>query len=208
MNNNAVDITLLLDRTGSMAQIVEHTIEGFNEFLSEQRQIPKNVRFTLVQFDSEDPQEIVCEAVPVEEAIPLDAITYIPRARTPLHDALGILIDRTGDRLSAIAEQERPGTVIFAILTDGLENASRQFTRERVFEMIRVQQEVYRWNFIYLGANQDALRESQRIGILYDPNVKNVSTYAFSSTGVRGAYDDMARSSRLYAEGRRRKPED
>ena len=116
-----------------MAQIMEDTIAGFNEFLAEQRQIPKDVRFTLVQFDSEDPQEVICEAVPVREAVGLDATTYIPRAQTPLLDALGMLIERTGERLSAIAEAERPGTVIFAILTDGLENASHRFTRERVF---------------------------------------------------------------------------
>ena len=186
-----------------MAQIVEDTIAGFNEFLAEQRQIPKDVRFTLVQFDSEDPQEVICEAVPVQEAVALDATTYIPRAQTPLLDALGTLIERTGERLSAIAAAERPGTVIFAILTDGLENASRRFTRERIFEMIRQQQEVYSWNFIYLGANQDALRESERIGILFDADAMNVASYAHSSSGVRSAYLDIARSVEHYSRGGR-----
>ena len=160
-------------------------------------------KFTLVQFDSQDPQEVVCEAVPIREVTELNENTFVPRASTPLFDALGLLIHRSGERLAAIPEPDRPGTVIFAILTDGLENASREFTRQRVFDLIREQQDVYKWNFIYLGANQDAFVESQRIGIRHDAEAMNVLSYQHSGAGVLRAYDSLSGSAAYYASGKR-----
>ncbi|WP_166820310.1 vWA domain-containing protein [Thalassoroseus pseudoceratinae] len=157
------DMTIVLDRSGSMGSVINETIEGYNRMLRRQRELPDRCRLTLIQFD--DRTESVYVAKDLKEAAELDFETYQPRGATALLDAIGTSIRLASTRLLAIPEDERPRHVVFVILTDGLENASSEFDRKLVFDMIRHQRRQNRWQFVFLGANQDAIAEARGIGI-------------------------------------------
>ncbi|HEY6045049.1 MAG TPA: vWA domain-containing protein [Pyrinomonadaceae bacterium] len=161
---DATHISVLLDRSGSMGLVKDETISGFNYFLKEQQAAGDNATFTLVQFDSES-TDVVHEARQIREVPALNQDTYLPRGSTPLLDALGQTILSTGKTLAGIPEPNRPDKVVFVVITDGEENASHQFTKARVKEMIDHQTAKYNWKFIYLGANQDAFAEAGGVGI-------------------------------------------
>jgi len=161
---DATHIAVLLDRSGSMAAVKDETISGFNYFLKEQKAAGDNASFTLVQFDSES-TDVLHEARPVRDVPDLNGDMYQPRGTTPLLDALGETINSTGRTLAAIPETNRPDKVVFVVITDGEENASHKFTKSQVKEMINHQTEKYNWQFIYLGANQDAFAEAGAVGI-------------------------------------------
>src|SRR5207244_2961837 len=124
---------------------------------------PGEMTVTLVQFNQEI--ELALDAQPIGEARPLDRRRYRPNGDTALLDAIGDSIDRTGARLRKLAERDRPSKVVVVILTDGLENASRAYSREHVFGMIQHQREKCSWEFVFLGANQDAIQEAANMGI-------------------------------------------
>ena len=149
---------------GINGAVKDETISGFNYFLKEQKAAGDNASFTLVQFDSES-TDVVHEARPVRDVPDLNGDTYQPRGSTPLLDALGETINSTGRTLAAIPETNRPDKVVFVVITDGEENASHKFTKSQVKEMIDHQTEKYNWQFIYLGANQDAFAEAGAVGI-------------------------------------------
>lgn len=176
---NYTDITILLDRSGSMVSIAPETIAGVNQFLDDQRQLTGDVTFSLIQFDHEYLR--ICEAVPLREFPGLDAGSFRPRGNTGLLDALGRGVFETGRRLDAMPEQERPSLVLFATFTDGCENASCTFDRPVVRNMVLHQREKYNWEFLYLGANQDALTEASTLGI----PAGNVLTYAATPRGAQ-----------------------
>jgi len=161
---DATHIAVLLDRSGSMGVVKDETISGFNYFLKQQKAAGDNATFTLVQFDSES-TDVVHEARPVRDVSDLNQDTYQPRGSTPLLDALGQTIISTGKTLAAMPEAKRPDKVVFVVITDGEENASHQFSKARVKEMIDHQTGKYNWKFIYLGANQDAFAEAGAVGI-------------------------------------------
>ena len=187
MKTNYTDITIILDRSGSMELIARETISGFNKFLSDQRRLSGEMTLTLVQFNQEI--ELVLDAQPIGEARSLDRSQYRPEGSTALLDAIGQSIDRTGARLRKMAEGDRPSKVVVVILTDGLENASRTYSTEQVLGMIRHQREKYGWEFVFLGANQDAIQEAAKIGIAPDAAL----TYAANGAGSKAAYAAMSR---------------
>jgi Mg-chelatase subunit ChlD len=186
---DATHIAVLLDRSGSMAAVKDETISGFNYFLKEQKAAGDNAAFTLVQFDSES-TDVVHEARPVRDVPDLNGETYQPRGSTPLLDALGQTIKSTGRTLAAIPETNRPDKVVFVVITDGEENASHQFTKSQVKEMINHQTEKYAWQFIYLGANQDAFAEAGAVGIAM-ANAANF-TPAHMATAFAGTAANVA----------------
>lgn len=157
------DMTIVLDRSGSMGSVINETIEGYNRMLRRQREIPGECRLTLIQFD--DRTESVYVAKNLADAAELNYENYQPRGATALLDAIGTSVRLASTRLLAIAPEERPKHVVFVILTDGLENASSEFDRKLVFDMIRHQRRQNRWQFMFLGANQDAIAEARGIGI-------------------------------------------
>ena len=163
MKTDYTDITLVVDRSGSMESMKEDAQGGINTFISEQATKPGECLVTLVQFDGE--YEPVWSGV---RAADCPRYELVPRGNTALLDAVGRTIDATGARLAALPEEERPGLVIFVITTDGMENASRTYTRERVREMIAHQQNVYKWQFTFLAASADAFDEGNQLG--FDEN--------------------------------------
>ena len=161
MNRDLSDLTVVLDRSGSMHVCQSDAEGGLNRFVEEQKKQPGEAVFTLVQFDTE--YEFVHRAVPIRN-VPHCAL--VPRGNTALLDAVGRAIVETGERLAKVPEAHRPGLVVVVILTDGQENASKEFSKKKVQEMISHQQEVYKWQFIYLGANQNAFAEAGELGIV------------------------------------------
>jgi len=211
---DATHIAVLLDRSGSMGSVKDETISGFNYFLKEQKAAGANASFTLVQFDSES-TDVVHEARPVLEVPDLNGDTYQPRGSTPLLDALGATINSTGRTLAAIPETNRPDKVVFVVITDGEENASHKFTKSQVKEMIDHQSEKYNWQFIYLGANQDAFAEAGALGIAmanaanfdadripmaYAGTAVNVARYRRTAQAASLNYSDKQRADMLKPE--------
>lgn len=162
-NPDLTHIEFLLDRSGSMSSIKSDIGGGFDAFVADQRTHPGRTTVSLAQFD--DHYEQVYAASDVHDVPALD---LVPRGTTAMLDAIGRSITALGSRLSALAEDERPGTVIFAIMTDGLENASKEFTRAAVKALITQQEQVYNWQFLYMGADQDAIEVGAEIGIRAD----------------------------------------
>jgi hypothetical protein len=163
MNNSLTEIAFILDRSGSMESQLEAAITGFNTFLHEQRQTPGEARFTLALFD--DRYELPCCSIPISEVTDLDTTTFVPRGSTALLDAIGRTIDELGAKLAALPEESRPGQVIVAILTDGMENASEKYTHRQIADLIAQQRDVYKWQFFFLGANQDAIATAAAMNI-------------------------------------------
>jgi uncharacterized protein YegL len=184
------DITILLDRSGSMTSIKDATEAGFKEFIQQHRAVP-STRLTLAQFDGENAQDVVYTEVPVAD---IAGLTLDPRGMTPLNDAVCRTIDATGARLAAKPEAERPEKVLFLIITDGQENASHTFTRKDVRARIERQHGTYNWQFAYLGANQDAFKEAETMGI---PKMFALN-YTASREGTRGAWRGVASTSTAY----------
>ena len=162
---NLTEIAFILDRSGSMQSIKSGTMEGYNSFIFQQKEENDKypVRFSLTLF-STGIEEVV-SSIPVNKVTELDDSNYRPSGNTALLDAIGTTINNLGKRLADTPEAERPGKVIVAIMTDGEENSSRQFTWDQISEMIKLQTEVYKWEFLFMGANQDAIATASRINI-------------------------------------------
>ncbi|CAN5419737.1 VWA domain-containing protein [soil metagenome] len=153
----------LLDRSGSMQSIKSDTEGGFAAFIEEQRTAPGQCRVTLAQFD--DVYELVYADRPVADVPALD---LRPRNMTALHDAMGRLITDAGAGLARLPEAQRPGTVIVAIMTDGLENASQEWTGPAIKALVEQQTTDYGWQFMYMGADQDAVEVGAALGVRAD----------------------------------------
>ncbi|MCW1958742.1 MAG: VWA domain-containing protein [Mycobacterium sp.] len=153
-------IAALLDRSGSMSTSVEATEDGWRELVSGQRANPGTCQVTLAQFDHE--YEVLYRPTDLAS---VPEFTLVPRGRTALLDAVGRLITEVGQQLSVLPEAQRPGHVICLIMTDGMENASQTWTWEAVKALITQQREVYNWEFIFLGADIDAIEIASRMGM-------------------------------------------
>ncbi len=150
----------LLDRSGSMQSIKSDIEGGFAAFIAEQQAAPGRCRVTLAQFD--DRYEVVYADRDVADVPALD---LQPRNMTALHDAMGRLVTDAGAELARLPEGERPGTVIVAIMTDGLENASQEWTGASIKALVEQQTRGYGWQFMYMGADQDAVEVGTALGV-------------------------------------------
>lgn len=186
---------MLLDRSGSMAGLEVAVVHGVNGLIAEQAALPGKCKITLVQFDSQDPFEILADAVSVNKACPLSVEQYRPRAATPLLDAIGSLIGRADERAKRrrkAGKQPEDQTVV--IVSDGLENASTDFTWTDIHRLISSRRE-QGWAFVFMGANQDSYFEGARLGV----KAGNVQNYEASDEGVGEAFASV---SRAYSERR------
>jgi hypothetical protein len=225
MRQDLTEIVVVLDRSGSMESCQSDAEGALNSFIKDQATKPGSANFTLVQFDHV--YECPHKSVPIKN---VPHCPLIPRGNTALNDSVARAIVETGERLKAMPEHERPGLVVFAILTDGLENASVEYSdlrggREKIRKMIQHQSEVYKWHFHYLGANQDAFKEAQSYGIptasAATYSTKEVKTaggilsaklagmrsasaagLSFNSIATAGAYTDAEREEMLGEEAK------
>jgi hypothetical protein len=177
MKHNFTRIAIILDRSGSMESCKESTVAGFNEFIRTQRELPGEAMVKLVQFD--DQYEAVFD-MNLKMCPELTQDTFVPRGSTALLDAQGRTIVELGRELAALPESGRPSTVIVVTLTDGMENASKEFSLDKIGEMIREQRDKYNWDFVFLGANQDAIATAAAMSI----PLPSAMSYSTSKAGV------------------------
>ncbi len=190
---NMTDITIILDRSGSMSSVLADTIGGFNSFLADQRKLPDEAVLTLIQFDNE--YDVIYSMHDIRRAPELTRESYVPRGTTALLDAMGKTIASTGARLAKMPASERPARVIIVTMTDGMENASREFSRTKVFQMVTHQRTKYAWEFVFIGANQDAIATAKDMG------VQLASNYVADAIGTASAFDNMSHGLRSYRSG-------
>jgi Mg-chelatase subunit ChlD len=179
-------VSFLIDRSGSMKGLVEDVVGGFNSFLDTQKKEIGDCTMTLVQFDSDDPFEVVHDAAPIGQVPDLTRHQYQPRGMTPLLDALGDLVTSVDRRLAGLGTPEDQIVVVFS---DGLENASRRWTRSALFEAIEVRKATG-WTFVYLGANQDSYDEAGRLGF----DRTNTQNFRGDGLGTRSALRSVDRA--------------
>jgi len=177
-----------------MDPMTESAISGFNEFLQEQLDIPGDANLSLLLFDNEFLS--LYSRTPLENVRQLTTEDYVPRGSTALLDAIGLSIKSMGDQLAALPEEERPGKVIIAIFTDGYENASVRFSFEKIQQMITHQRTNYQWEFLFLGANEDAVATAGQMGIAREMTSRS----EFSAKGVYSSSKSFSRKVRALRE--------
>lgn len=181
---NTTLLVLVVDRSGSMESIWEDMEGGIKTLLKEQEKEAGTCLVTLAQFD--DVYELVADGVPVLE---LEPYRLVPRGATALLDAIGRTIGHVKGRLSGLDPAHRPGHVLVAVITDGMENASREWSRMQVMDSVKARISEG-WDFTFLGANQDAIQEGGRLGV----DAASSLTYDASPTGAREAFAAMSSS--------------
>lgn len=174
-------IVPIIDRSGSMGVLRQSAIDGYNGFLDEQKKLPGEALWQLVLFNT---HRLSHPVGPIDRVKPLNEDTYSPFGGTALLDAIGVTVEEVGYQLAMTHEDERPSKVIVVILTDGHENSSVIWSKEAVAAQIQHQQEFYGWEFVFLGANMDAVAEASALNI--PPS--NAFNYAASAAGVSEAY--------------------
>jgi uncharacterized protein YegL len=187
------EIAFILDRSGSMESMTHAAISGFNEFLAAQQATlddhgnPMPATFSLILFDHE--YLPVHNRQDIQTARPLTLETYEPRGSTALLDAIGRTIDHIGKELAGTPEADRPSKVIIAILTDGEENASQLYSMAQINQRITHQTRKYQWEFLFLGANQDAIATAARMGI----QAHQAATFAADADDLHASNDVFAK---------------
>lgn len=180
------EIMFILDRSGSMNSVRQDAIGGFNSFIEKQRKQPGEAKVTVALFD--DYYEVVQDGVDLKDVKLLDETTYVPRGMTALYDAVGRTFNVVGARLASTAEEDRPSKVIAVVITDGAENASKEFRGTKVKEMIAHQREKYGWEVIFIGADESSMSGASNMGLGMTRGAGGQSVSASYSMGtVNGA---------------------
>ena len=163
MRKGLTEVVFILDRSGSMSGLEADTIGGFNSMIAKQKKEEGEAYISTVLFD--DTCEVLYDRVPVNKVEPMNDNQYYVRGCTALLDAIGGAIHHIGNVHKYAREEDRPEKTLFIITTDGMENASRQYSYEKVKEMVERQKEKYGWEFLFLGANIDAIDVAGKFGI-------------------------------------------
>ena len=163
MKKNLTELVFILDRSGSMAGLEGDTIGGFNAMIEKQKNEPGEAYVSTVLFDNES--SVIHDRVDIQKVAPMTRADYYVRGCTALLDAVGKAIQHIGNVHKYAREEDRPEKTLFVITTDGMENASREYTYDRLKMLIQRQKDKYGWEFLFLGANIDAAKEAARFGI-------------------------------------------
>ena len=188
MNNNLTELVFILDRSGSMAGLEGDTIGGFNAMLEKQKKEPGEALLTAILFDDES--SMLYDRVDIRKIEPMTDRQYQVGGCTALLDAIGGAVKHIAKIHRYAREEDRPGKTVFVITTDGMENASRSFRYEEVQRLVKHEQEKYGWEFLFLGANMDAISAAKSFGIRPDRAVR----YACDSRGTRLNYQVVSRT--------------
>ena len=186
MKKNLTELVFILDRSGSMAGLEKDTIGGFNAMLEKQKAEDGEAFISTVLFDNYS--EVIHDRVPLDAVPKLTEKEYYVRGCTALLDAVGGAIHHIANVHKYAREEDRPEKTLFVITTDGMENASRHYSYEKVKEMITRQKEQHGWEFLFLGANIDAAKEAARFGIAAD----RAANYHADTQGTAVIYEAMS----------------
>lgn len=187
-DNDVTELVFILDRSGSMDSLAEDTIGGYNSLLKKQKELPGKAMVTTVLFD--DQYEVLHNGEDLNKVEPLTSATYYARGCTALLDAVGRTLMDVDAKYKGLADFMKPSKTMVVIITDGMENSSREYTYEKVKKMISARREIG-WEFVFLGANIDAEAVAENIGI--DRN--RAARYSANGKAVRRSYEvveDMA----------------
>jgi Mg-chelatase subunit ChlD len=208
---NLTDITIILDRSGSMGAIKTATIEAVNSFLNDQKKDELKSLVSLMQFD--DIYETVYVVENIDKVQYLSTESFQPRGLTALLDAIGTSISIIKKRIKQLPKKERPENVIVAIITDGMENASKKYSRTQIFNQIRKREEKDGWKFIFIAANQDAIIEARKFGIKSEQALQFSADHDGMKDAISSFSKEMYQMKRrenksfLFDEGDRKKQE-
>lgn len=189
MKKDYTHIGLLIDRSGSMSSIAKDLDWSIKTFLKEQSELEGQCTVSMAIFDSE--YEHTVKFKDIKEFVPT---SIVPRGVTALYDAIGKFTAEIGETLAALPEDSKPSKVLIIIVTDGEENASKEFSAENIKEIIKTQESVYSWNFTYLGANQDAVLAGSKFGT----RVSNTLDYEANERGVKAAFVTLSAATANY----------
>ena len=201
MNERLTEIVYILDRSGSMTGLEKDTIGGYNGFLEKQKSEEGDAVVTTVLFD--DKYELVHDRVDIKKISPLTEREYYARGMTALLDAVGKTIKSVEQRHRSAIDSEVPGKTIFVITTDGQENSSREYTAHQIKSMIETLKKEREWEFLFLGANIDAVDVAAKYGIDKDRSVKYCADEAgteLNFNAIHNVVSDM-RARRPVASG-------
>ena len=194
MKTNLTELVFILDRSGSMGGLESDTIGGFNSMLKKQQSEPGECRITTVLFDNQ--YEVLHDRIDLKAVSPITEREYFVRGNTALLDAVGKTINKIGGVQKNTAEDYRANKVLFVITTDGMENASREFDYGKIKSMIERQKSKYGWEFIFLGANIDAVDVANRFGI--DRN--RAQNFNNDSEGIALNYEVLSQTVSMFRE--------
>ena len=188
MKNNITEVVMIVDKSGSMHGLESDTIGGFNSMIDEQRKKDGQVYVTTVFFN--DRYDVIHDRVPLDKVTPITEKDYVTAGCTALIDAIGRSVDHISEVHKYIREEDVPENTIFVIITDGMENASRQYSSDQVKKMISRKKEEKNWEFIFLGANIDACETAASFGIDRDRSVD----YLADSAGTRKNFSVLGKA--------------
>ena len=188
MSKKMTEIVYILDRSGSMSGLEADTIGGFNSMIQKQKKTGEEAYVSTILFD--DTSQVLHDRVPIDKVETMTEEQYDVRGCTALLDAIGGAIHHIKKLHKHVREEDRPEKTIFVITTDGMENASRQYSYEKVQKMVKRQQEKYGWEFIFIGANMDAYAEASRFGIRKDRAVN----YVHDQRGTATVYEGVSKA--------------
>jgi uncharacterized protein YegL len=180
----STEIIFVIDKSGSMGHLAGDTIGGFNGFIESQKALEGKAILTTILFDNS--WNILHDGIDIHEVKPMTSSDYTVGGMTAMLDAIGEIIERVQDRHDELG-QEKPEEVLFVITTDGEENSSRKFNKSQIEKMIKHQTNGHGWKFMFLGANMDAVKEAESIGISSD----YATNYSWSAQGVYDSYTTL-----------------
>ena len=186
--NKTTELVFIIDRSGSMQGLEADTIGGFNSMIEKQKAEEGKCLVSTVLFD--DVSEVIHDRIPLEDIKPMTRKDYYVRGCTALIDAIGSAIHHIGNVHKYARKEDVPESTLFVITTDGMENASRKYSSDKVKKMIERQKEKYGWEFIFIGANIDSVETAASIGISRNRAVN----YVHDSKGTRALYESVARA--------------
>ena len=196
MKNEMTELVFILDKSGSMAGLEKDTIGGFNALVEKQRNVPGEVRVTTVLFNQS--YQLLHDRIVLKGISPLTETDYEVGGTTALLDAIGSTIQKISNAQQRTMEKERAGKVMFVITTDGMENSSCEYSYKKIHEMIAAHKEELNWEFIFLGANIDAVATAKQFGVAEEYAVK----YHADAEGTQLNYQVLSEAVATFRKGK------
>ncbi len=195
MKSNLTEIIFIVDRSGSMESIRKDMIGGFNSFIKEQLKVPTDCKVSFYQFDTQDPKvETVYEQRNLSVVPELTMETFVPRGGTPLLDAVATVVKKVEQRHAETEDYSRPSKVLVVVITDGEENSSVEWNGAQVKQIIESKEENDQWEFVYLGANQDAWAVGGNLGF----KASSTLGYVASAGGTNAMWSSLSDKTAKY----------